>query len=182
MKLYPKLPNCNRASLYHKRDDTLLMVTDEVGDFLYGLVRLTKPIVCVETGTHFGDSAFQIGSALKKNGVGSLITCEPNLGYAARARDRLIDLPVAVSNVTGVELLKSIHAPIDFAFIDSGDVPVRLEELQLLHNITVNPLGIVAWHDACEGYDALYEYFQQRAWPHLIFPSIVGIAVFQRPE
>jgi predicted O-methyltransferase YrrM len=183
MRLYPKLPACRKAKLFHKRDDSLLMVADEVGDFLYGLVRLTKPDVCIETGTHYGDSAIQIGKALKANGRGHLSTCETSTECVAIAQARItVNLPVSILVGTGVELIRQIQKPIDFAFIDSGDSNVRLEELHLLNETTVSPLGIVAWHDACVGYDQLYDVFQARGWPHLIFPSIVGIAVFQRPE
>lgn len=51
-------------------------VETEVGQFLYGLVRLTKPLRILETGTHKGISASYMATALKENGKGSLTTIE----------------------------------------------------------------------------------------------------------
>jgi hypothetical protein len=48
----------------------------EVGEFLYGLVRMLKPEVMLETGTHHGISACYIGQAMKDNQFGQLITLE----------------------------------------------------------------------------------------------------------
>lgn len=46
----------------------------EVGEFLNALVRMTKPAVVVETGTHKGFSTLMIAQALKANGKGHLYT------------------------------------------------------------------------------------------------------------
>jgi len=46
----------------------------EVGEFLNSLVRMTKPAVVVETGTHKGFSTLMISQALKANGKGHLYT------------------------------------------------------------------------------------------------------------
>lgn len=48
----------------------------EVGEFLYGLVRLTQPKNVLETGTHHGIAASYIATALKDNGSGLLDTIE----------------------------------------------------------------------------------------------------------
>ncbi len=180
MRLYPQLPRCDRGALFHKRDSTLLMATDEVLDFLYGLVRLVKPLVCVETGTHHGDSAEAIGRALSHNGLGRLTTCDTDAVLVTSARARLAHLPVTVVTAHGDALLATLPR-VDFAFIDSGSPAVRTAELKLLGDHNISPLGIVAWHDACVDYQGLYEEFITRGWPHLVFPSLVGLAVFQRP-
>jgi predicted O-methyltransferase YrrM len=154
----------------------------EVGEFLHGLVRLVKPRLCLETGTYVGDSAEQIGKALLKNGFGRLLTCDVDPETVKAASIRLQGLPVTVMESQGKVLIQSVSlTDIDFVFIDSGIQPVRLEELELLGNHNVAPLGIVAMHDV--GFDCaeLYDYFQQLHWPHLVFPSIVGLAIFQRP-
>jgi predicted O-methyltransferase YrrM len=186
MKLYPKLPSCNRAELFHKASiaSECLGVAYETADFLYGLVRLTKPGVVVETGTHVGDSAEAIGEALKANGFGHLYTCDTNLEMTERARVRLNGLPVTVVCCTGTELIyqRAARTTMDFVFIDSGSPAVRLEEVKLLGSENISPLGIVAMHDACISYENLYEEFEKRNWPHLVFPDNVGISVFQRPE
>src|SRR5258708_3945530 len=46
----------------------------EVGEFLNALVRMTKPSIVVETGTHKGFSTLMIAQALKANGKGHLYT------------------------------------------------------------------------------------------------------------
>jgi predicted O-methyltransferase YrrM len=48
----------------------------EVGDFLYGMVRILKPQHILETGTHQGISSSYMGLALKDNGFGHLDTWE----------------------------------------------------------------------------------------------------------
>ena len=190
MRLYSTLPQCSKAGSFHKRDDSLSGVTDEVGDLLYALVRMTKPKVCIETGTHIGDSAERIGRALQANGTGYLLTCDVNDVWVNSASERLRDLPVRVIKAAGRDIIanrtdtpSTNRDPFEFVFIDSGEEKERIEELMMLDESNVAPLGIVAWHDACVGYPNMYEQFSAaRNWPHLIFPSIVGIAVWQRPE
>lgn len=180
MKLYSQLPKCDNGKkhLFPFREGRGVEL--EVSDFLYGLVRLTKPTLVVETGTYVADSAVSIGKALRDNGVGHLHTCDTN--PLPEARDRLHNLPVTIHESRGIDLLR--HFPLmDFVFIDSGSPAVREEELMSLGEWNIPPLGIVAWHDACVSYENMYHAFApQRNWPHLVFPSIIGVAVFQRPE
>lgn len=51
-------------------------VETEVGEFLYGLLRMIKPDYVLETGTHKGIGASFIGMALKDNFKGILETVE----------------------------------------------------------------------------------------------------------
>lgn len=51
-------------------------VEQEVGEFLYGLVRILKPNHVLETGTHKGIASSYMGSALKENTKGKLTTVE----------------------------------------------------------------------------------------------------------
>jgi predicted O-methyltransferase YrrM len=67
-------------------------VENEVGDFLYGLVRLLKPQKILETGTHHGISASYMGMALKANGNGHLDTLEFQDVNADIASKRIGDL------------------------------------------------------------------------------------------
>jgi len=158
------------------------MASDEELDFLYGLIRVTKPTLCLETGTHHGDSAERIGRALVANGFGHLHSCEITPEYVEEARARVQGLPVTIAEMPGEALIRSIEEPCDFVFIDSGGAPVREEEVRLLGDHNVAPLGIVAMHDACVWCPNLYDVFVERGWPHLIFPTAVGLSIFQRPE
>jgi len=154
----------------------------EVGALLYALVRIMKPDVCIETGLYIGDSAEWIGKALADNGYGHLHTCDIDATKISAGRQRLSYLPVTVHHCEGKELISQFRQ-IDFAHIDSGTQDVRLSELLSLNENNITPLGIVAFHDACKECPGLYPGFaSQRNWHHLVFPSLVGVAVFQRPE
>jgi predicted O-methyltransferase YrrM len=59
----------------------------EVGEFLYGLVRVMKPEHILETGTHFGISAAFMALALRENSRGRLTTIEIHAATSAKARE-----------------------------------------------------------------------------------------------
>jgi predicted O-methyltransferase YrrM len=60
----------------------------EVGEYLYGLLRVLKPEWVLETGSHVGIGASYLGSALKQNKKGHLDTIEflPELHKQAKER------------------------------------------------------------------------------------------------
>lgn len=64
----------------------------ETGEFLYSLVRLLKPLECLETGTHWGVGASYIGMALKDNKQGHLDTIEFLPEIHMRASQRIVKL------------------------------------------------------------------------------------------
>ncbi len=64
----------------------------EVGEFLYGLIRLLKPNHVLETGTHLFVGAAYMGMALKDNGQGHLDTIEFLPEIHSRARIRRDDM------------------------------------------------------------------------------------------
>jgi predicted O-methyltransferase YrrM len=180
MKLYARMPATRKRELY----DMVIGrgVEQEVGALLYGLVRVLKPNVCVETGTLVGDSAEWIGRALRDNGFGHLTTCDIDPERIEPAMKRLEGLPVSVIEKSGIETLSSFRM-MDFVHIDSGGVDCRINEVMSLDRHNISPGGIVCWHDAIFGFDLMYESFASaRDWPHLLVPSVVGLAVFARPE
>lgn len=181
--LYAKLPQCSNAALFRKRDEASRSVTIEEESLLYALVRMTKPAIAIETGTHFGASTERIVDALEDNGRGHLYSCDINPDLVHAFRDRTAGRPVTPLCCTGADLIRHLKVPADFVLIDSGNHHVRMDELRLLGAHNVAPMGIVAIHDICmPDYDQMYELFAERGWPHLIFPSRGGMAVFQRPE
>ncbi len=182
MRQYQALPAGRPRSQYNMVEGR--GVEQEVGALLYGLVRMVKPIVCIETGTFVGDSAEWIGRALRDNGTGRLITCDIDPERIGPARQRFLDLPmVDVVQMSGQDLLASRTSPMHFVHIDSGDPNVREKELMSLGDHNIAPGGIVCWHDACVAYQNMYGSFAAaRDWPHLVLPSVVGFAIFQRPE
>jgi predicted O-methyltransferase YrrM len=180
VKLYARMPSPRERKLY----DMVIGrgVEQEVGALLYGLVRVLKPNVCVETGTLVGDSAEWIGRALRDNGFGHLTTCDIDPARIEPASKRLQGLPVSIIQKPGIETLGSFEM-MDFVHIDSGDLECRINEVMSLDERNISPGGIVCWHDAIVGFDSMYESFANaRNWPHLLIPSVVGLAVFARPE
>src|SRR5260370_60687 len=159
-------------------------VEPEVGAMLFAIVRLLKPEVCVETGLYVGDSAHWIGRALLENKKGKLTTCDIDSERIAPARARFANdgLPITVNEQSGFELLHSFQQ-MDFVHIDSGNQEVRREELMSIGEHNISPGGVVCYHDATRDMTCLYEPFAEKHdWPHIIFPSYVGLAVFMRPE
>jgi predicted O-methyltransferase YrrM len=61
----------------------------EVLEFLYGLVRMVKPVHAIETGAWRGYTAVTIGRALKENGRGKLVALEPDPDFHAAASQRI---------------------------------------------------------------------------------------------
>lgn len=68
----------------HSRDDMASEV--EMGDLLYGLVRMIKPRLVVETGFYFGDTARGIIRALMENDCGRYVGCDINGTYIQEAQ------------------------------------------------------------------------------------------------
>lgn len=103
----------------------------EVGEFLYGLVRMLKPMRILETGTHHGISACYMGMALKDNGFGKLITIEnvpdnvnrANKLFAQHELGKFIDIHIA--DVRSVEL----ESNFELMFLDSEPI-YRFNELE----------------------------------------------------
>lgn len=71
-------------------------ITLEDGDFLYGLARVLKPKLVVESGSGHGISGRFIAQALHDNGTGQLVTYESNEPCASLARNQLRGLPATV--------------------------------------------------------------------------------------
>lgn len=122
----------------------------EVGEFLYGLVRMIKPANILETGTHKGISAAYMASALRDNDDGHLTTIEfmpqnftdsntllDNLGLSAWAEVSLMDA-AAWSPAESEPYL-------DIVFLDT-EPQTRFAELERIYT-SVKPGGIIMIHD-----------------------------------
>lgn len=97
----------------------------EVGDLLFGLVRMAKPRLVVETGTYQADTSRRIGHALIANGIGRLVTCDI-LDRGAYVDSRCAGLPVRFRQCNSLELPELKEA--DLVFCDSGDTNTRSAE------------------------------------------------------
>lgn len=133
---------------------------EEVGDFLYGLVRLVQPECVVETGCYLGDTSLRIAQALKANGHGWLHTCDIDAERVQSVSQRLEHYPATVYVAPGEEVVTDTPGA-QLAFIDSGGN--RDREMELL------PEGcLVVLHDA--------RWFKN---PALFFPTPRGISLFR---
>lgn len=122
----------------------------EVLEFLYALVRLTKPSYAIETGTWHGYAAMSIGKALRDNGHGRLATIELDPHSCAIARERLRSegLEEVVSLFNQSSLTIEPECAIDFLLLDS-DVGIRSAEFRrYLPKLTKE--AIVLFHDTSE--------------------------------
>lgn len=142
----------------------------EVGDFLYGLVRLMKPGMVVETGCQWGESSCRIGAALKENDpsghYGLLNTCDTDPGMVEAAKEKCSGLPVNVFHQDAESLVQCGFW--DLAFIDhSGDRELVLGKLQM------NPCGIVVLHDSKR------EYKVPSAWNRIRIYTARGLDIYQ---
>src|SRR5258706_9244049 len=64
-----------KQSLWEITDETAAEV--EMGEFLYGFVRMLKPRLVVETGTYNGHSTKMLARAVHDNQFGFVFTCDP---------------------------------------------------------------------------------------------------------
>ena len=119
----------------------------EVGEFLYGMVRILKPKRVLETGTHHGISSTYMGMALKDNGFGKLTTIDnvaDNFNRATRLhRQHFIKdyVDIMLQDVRTVEL----DGDFDMFFLDS-EPEYRFDEL-VRFSPHLKPGGYAFIHD-----------------------------------
>lgn len=144
----------------------------EVYDFLYGLVRLLKPKLILETGTYKGGATKAMAKAALENGTGVVISCDIDENRCREAAASLAGLPAGIRNCDGLQAIKEGPC-VDFAFIDSsGDRVAEVEALNLA------PGGVVVLHDSNRPqYKRIWELRQWKAIWHI--PTEQGITVFQ---
>jgi glycosyltransferase involved in cell wall biosynthesis len=119
----------------------------ETLDFLYALVRLTKPAHALETGTWLGWSACFIGRAMKANGFGKLTTLETSTEAHAQALKNLSEQ--GVRDFVDARLESSMtyqaEARLSFVLFDS-DTSLREAEFRRMRP-WLEPGAVVVFHD-----------------------------------
>lgn len=118
----------------------------EVSELVAGFVRALQPEYVVETGTHYGQTAYAIGMALMQNGHGELDTIEIDSETAMIAYGRCtrpIDLPVIVQQMSSLDFTPRM--PIGFAWFDS-DIDLRLKEFERFRPYLA-PGAVCGFHD-----------------------------------
>lgn len=119
----------------------------EVGEFLYGMVRMNKPQRVLETGLYSGISAMYMGLGLEDNGSGVLDSLEYERVHIRRAKERIVKL--------GLSSIVAIYqtASLDFSPGESYDMilldtepHIRFQEMvKFLPQL--NPGGFLFIHD-----------------------------------
>jgi predicted O-methyltransferase YrrM len=120
----------------------------EVGEFLWALVRLTKPERILETGTSYGISDAYMSLALKENGKGKLVTLDATPAYQAEAK-KTWDM---LGTTEYIEIVSSDSRDydakgqtFDMLFLDT-EPPYRFSEwVRFWPNL--RPGGLVVIHD-----------------------------------
>lgn len=123
----------------------------EVAEFLYGLIRLTKPEKALTTGIYTGISDLYIAKAMKDNGYGSLECLEIETTHLKRANKLWqkcgVDSFIVPWIVSSLEFDPKIIY--DFMFLDS-EPSIRFAELvRFFPNL--NEGGYVGIHDLPRG-------------------------------
>jgi len=90
LKVFPEVLDGGKG--YHMIDDGGVEV--EVGEYLWGLVRLLKPTHVLTTGIYTGVSDSYIGLALKENGYGTTDAIEYEEKHITRAKELFIKLGI----------------------------------------------------------------------------------------
>jgi len=125
----------------------------EVGEFLYGLVRMMKPDNVLETGTHFGISASYIGCALRDNGRGILTTIEfdPQFKQRATVLFKMLEIEDYVDRIHKLveEVQLSEDYSCDIMFLDT-EPHLRFGEFMGFWKY-LNPGGVGIIHDLHPG-------------------------------
>ncbi len=124
-----------------------MAVSLEEAEFLYALVRATRPARVLELGTGLGVSARFIGEALAANGVGTLWTVETDPDIRVHPVGLLDGLPVRVASAPA-----GLGTSVDLVFIDSG---FGRRELDIREWLTNGYAGLVVVDDARRGYEEL---------------------------
>lgn len=121
--------------------------------FIFHLVRKFRPERCIEMGTCLGISGAYIGSALRLNGQGRLITLEGSPGRADIARENyrrlgLDNITVRTGDFsTTLPMALNDAAPVDLVFVDGhhdGDATVKYFEIIRPH---LSPRNVVIFDD-----------------------------------
>jgi hypothetical protein len=147
----------------------------EMSDLLFGLVRMLKPEVVVETGTYRAHTARVLGRAVRWNGFGHVYTCDIEMGVGHL--QRIQDLPVTYRETSSLDLAELRIA--DFVFSDSAQA-IRTEEYAL-----VKPGCVFVVHDTAVSHSGNEDQFWLGKWVvaqgGLNFNAGRGFGILQKP-
>ncbi len=120
----------------------------EVGEFLYGLVRVLKPQYILDTGTHFGVSAAYMAQGLFDNDLeGHVFSLEHDIYFHQKSQDLWNNLGL-FSFITGIHGKSLDYVPsreYDLILLDT-EPDLRFNELVMFYPY-LKPGGFVFIHD-----------------------------------
>ena len=118
---------CSEPHLWSMLDEWTPEI--ETIEFFYTIVRLIKPVVCLETGTWRGFLTQAIARALQQNGRGKLISLEKEADIYAVAKRRIAEkeLEDHVTIIQTDSLSFTVNEKLDLLILGS-DVEIRLAE------------------------------------------------------
>ena len=139
----PECPHPERWSMYDS-----MTAEVEVLEFLRTLVTTTKPNLVVETGTFMGVSTLWIAEALRRNGLGKIVSCEydPKVFEIAKQKIEASEFRDLIDLRNQSSLEMNVEGTIDLFFSDS-DMPIREQEVRR-YLPQISPVGIILMHDA----------------------------------
>jgi len=150
-------------------------VESEVGEFLYGLVRVLKPGWVLETGTHQGIGGSYLGSGLIDNNYGMLDTVELNPDNARIAADRFSKVGISdrvALHVQPVEMFDPGNKLYQLILLDT-EPNLRFHELtRFMRNLA--PGGYVFIHDLHRGMsqgNVNTDHPEMKSWPFGDLPN-----------
>lgn len=126
-----------------------------IQNILYSEVLNTRPRRVLEIGTHIGTAAVIIGSALKRNGCGKLLTLEPQRHYydiaqkyvGAAGLDAQVEILPFFSYEQQCQLRLADEAPFDVIFIDGAhEYEAALHDMELCYGLLAAN-GLMILHD-----------------------------------
>lgn len=165
-------PDCPYPGLWTSPDQEASEL--EVGEFMFGLVRLLKPRLVLETGCYLGHTTVQLARAIKQNKIGSLHVCDLSEEKCQLVRQKLLaeQLPGNVHQCSGLELVQQFDY-VNLAFIDTDDNQTRFQEARALR---LAPNAFVALHDARR---RVADQIQVRlGWHQMFFPTPRGLSLY----
>jgi predicted O-methyltransferase YrrM len=139
----PECPHPERWSMYDS-----MTAEVEVLEFLRTLVTTTKPNLVVETGTFMGVSTLWIAEALRRNGLGKIVSCEydPKVFEIAKQKIEASEFRDLIDLRNQSSLEMNVEGTIDLFFSDSN-MPIREQEVRR-YLPQISPFGIILMHDA----------------------------------
>jgi predicted O-methyltransferase YrrM/GT2 family glycosyltransferase len=153
----------------------------ETIEFLYALVRLIKPRFVLETGTWHGIAALAMGSGLRDNGRGELVSIEldeeSHAVAARRIRDAALEERVRLLRGSSLDFVPD--RLIDMALFDS-DLSLRGREFEHYRS-HLAPGALVLFHDTSTTHkvvaEAVDKLIADRVLDGFLLPTPRGLAL-----